>query len=109
MAFDRAESTRFLACSQLRHALFDLCDPNSVAFAISAIHQVRSGGGDSLFDSVAGLVPEIDAARAGLSTYEFLEQTAFTLRSLDLFPNQAAFQNLSHEEYIIWPPATSAL
>ena len=97
-AFDKTESKRFFADPQFHHALFQLCDPRSVATAILAIHQARSGGGDSLFDSAAGLVSEPAAARAGLSTYDFLEQTARTLRSLDLFPFPAAFQNLSRDE-----------
>ena len=97
-AFDKTESKRFFADPQFHHALFQLCDPRSVATAILAIHQARSGGGDSLFDSAAGLVSEPAAARAGLSTYDFLEQTARTLRSLDLLPNPAAFRNLSHDE-----------
>ena len=97
-AFDKADSNRFYFDQQFQNAMFRLGDPQSVANAILAIHQARSGGGDSLFDSAAGLQTESDAARKGMSTYDFLEQTARTLRSLDLLPNLAAFQTLSRDE-----------
>jgi hypothetical protein len=95
LGLDPAEASR-LSASSCCHAGYQLCDPDSLASAILAIHQARGGGTDAIWDTAAALVSATAAAAAGEGAYQYFEK--LNSRFPKLCPDANLFMMLASPE-----------
>jgi hypothetical protein len=88
VAFDPAEAKCLFASPIFTKALLNQRDPASS----------RCGGRTSIFDTAAAMPSETTAASAGVGMFDYFENAANVLRSIELLPDPEFFRQLSPDE-----------